>query len=127
LNYNAGLLTPPDPAPQDGSARECDPFVCFYAIGHSYRTAFEEAPDLVSASKRRPSIGLLPVAYQATTLADVFLGVGNETWGKVYTDCTIKPELAFRSSLPEHSPSLPAYLACLTPRWAPARTDKYDI
>lgn len=126
LNYNAGLLTPLGVAPPDRPS-ECDPVLAFHALRHSYRTAFETISDLEPVASWRMEAGLLAVAHAASDLSDVFIGVTKLTWGKVYRDCAVKPELAFQNHLPHAAASLPTYLAGLTAKWALARRGQYDI
>jgi uncharacterized protein (TIGR02996 family) len=127
LNYNAGLLTPAIVAPPDQLLLECNPILCFIATRHTYRTPFETIPELETIAGYRRLAGLAPLAYNASTLSDLFIGVTPSNWGQLYSDCAIKPELALGGVASVCAPCLPDYLAGLNPKWAPVRRDQYDI
>lgn len=128
LNYNAGLLTSLHPAPLDRPS-ECNPIVCFYPLGHTFRTAFETTPDLESLlNMRTASTGVAPLAHSPSDLRLLFLGITGSLRGKVYSDCTVKPEWLSRGYPPEEAAvSFSEYLGSLSPTWGRPRQHEYDI
>jgi hypothetical protein len=128
LNYNAGLVSPPSAAPFDCPS-ECNPLVCFYPIEHTFRTAFETTPTLDSLLNRKGlSTGIASLAHSPSDLRLLYLGIAGLFRGKVYSDCTVKPEWLGRGYPPESTaPSLSEYLGGLTPKWARPRQHEYDI
>ena len=125
LNYNAGLLTPIDPPPDQPS--ECDPVFCFHPVGHSFRTAFETVSSLDSTVPLREQT----VIWLASSDGDLtwwFLGVDGIYRGKVYSDDTMKPTRLVSGRPPNSdAPSLPELLGDLVAKWERPRQHQYDI
>jgi hypothetical protein len=126
LNYNAGVLTPRDPAPDP--RMEPTPLLCFYPLGHSYRTEYETIPSLDSMPRPDDTAVLAPLATGDADLTLYFIGLAGAFRGKVYSDDTVKSEWLGRGVPPNaDSLTLPAYLARQSVRWGAPRKNRYDI
>jgi uncharacterized protein (TIGR02996 family) len=126
LNYNAGMLTPLPATPQNQPS-EPNPLFCFYPIGHSFRTAFEDVRSLDSCKFDKSDL-VIVVGIEPTAWRIWFLGVGGDYVGKVYSDCLVKPEwLSLRHPRDASGPGLPEFLGTLVPSWARQRQHEYDI
>lgn len=103
LNYNAGFLT----------WNNDDESICFFAIGHRYSTGYEQGCPLEPMRRHLHFRNLIRIADPY--LAGLYLAVSGIEFGKIFSECSVKPESAFGGTLPVASESLPAYLGTLEP------------